>query len=130
MNTEGELIGLLSEIKGHLSAGRVHAAYVQLLLNGLMGIFHISYTKLWIPATECLGVLLRNHTAAVWSDFVCYLDQCQLKFETLDNHSENANHSLADKPTGRFSPSKYISISADRIFSIEQSSNPYSLMHI
>ncbi|KAF8097526.1 hypothetical protein N665_0286s0035 [Sinapis alba] len=105
VNTEGELIGLLSEIKGHLSAGRVHAAYVQLLLNGLMGIFHISYTKLWIPATECLGVLLRNHTAAVWSDFVCYLDQCQLKFETLDNHSENANHSLADKPTdliGRF----------------------------
>ncbi|KAJ0262956.1 ARM repeat superfamily protein [Hirschfeldia incana] len=105
VNTEGELIGLLSEIKGHLSAGRVHAAYVKLVLNGLMGIFHISYTKLWVSVSECLAVLLRNHTAAVWSDFVCYLDQCQLKFETLDNHSENANHSLADKPTdliGRF----------------------------
>ncbi|XP_056865645.1 U3 small nucleolar RNA-associated protein 20-like [Raphanus sativus] len=105
VNTEGELIGMLSEIKGHLSAGRVHAAYVQLLLNGLMGIFHISYTKLWVPASECLGVLLRNHTAAVWSDFVSYLNQCQLKFETLDNHSEIANQSLADKPTdliGRF----------------------------
>ncbi|XP_013750413.2 U3 small nucleolar RNA-associated protein 20-like isoform X1 [Brassica napus] len=105
VNTEGELISMIHEIKRNLSAGLVHAAYVQLVLNGLMGIFHISYTKLWGPASECLEVLLRNHTVAVWSDFVCYLDQCQLKSEKLDNHSENPNHNLSERPTdliGRF----------------------------
>lgn len=105
VNTEGELISIIHEIKRNLSAGLVHAAYVQLVLNGLMGIFHISYTKLWGPASECLEVLLRNHTVAVWSDFVCYLDQCQLKSEKLDNHSENPNHNLSQRPTdliGRF----------------------------
>ncbi|CAN7082081.1 unnamed protein product [Brassica oleracea var. botrytis] len=105
VNTEGELISMIHEIKRNLSAGLVHAAYVQLVLNGLMGIFHISYTKLWGPASECLEVLLRNHTVTVWSDFVCYLDQCQLKSEKLDNHSENPNHNLSERPTdliGRF----------------------------
>lgn len=106
---------MIHEIKRNLSAGLVHAAYVQLVLNGLMGIFHISYTKLWGPASECLEVLLRNHTVAVWSDFVCYLDQCQLKSEKLDNHSENPNHNLSERPTGRFSPFKYISISSAHI---------------
>ncbi|CAH8355708.1 unnamed protein product [Eruca vesicaria subsp. sativa] len=110
VNTEGELISIIHEIKRNLSAGLVHAAYVKLVLNGLVGIFHISYTKLWVPATECLDVLLRNHTEAVWSDFVCYLEQCQLKFETLDNYSENANHSSSEKPTdliGRFNSFLY-----------------------
>ncbi|KAF2534002.1 hypothetical protein F2Q70_00033353 [Brassica cretica] len=105
VNTEGELITMIHEIKRNLSAGLVHAAYLQLVLNGLMGIFHISYTKLWGPASECLEVLLRNHTVTVWSDFVCYLDQCQLKSEKLDNHSENPNHNLSERPTdliGRF----------------------------
>lgn len=102
VDTGRMLVSLISRIQMDLSAGRIHVAYVQLVLNGMMGLFHNRYFDLWGPASECLAVLLRNHTRAVWSDFVCYLDQWQLKFESLHNHSENANHSMAERHTGRF----------------------------
>lgn len=102
------LESLIFEIQKDLSAGRIHAGYLQLVLNGLMGLFHNKF-NLGDPVSKCLAVLLRNHTGAVWSDFVCNLDQCQLKFEALHNHSENANHSMSERHTGRFSPlSKYL----------------------
>ncbi|ESQ54097.1 hypothetical protein EUTSA_v10024182mg [Eutrema salsugineum] len=106
LDTEQRLVSEISKIKKDLTAGRIHAAYVQLVLNGMIGLFHIGYGELWVPASECLAVLLRNHTGAVWSDFVCYLDQWQLKFEIPHNHSENANHIMSDRHTdliGRFS---------------------------
>lgn len=106
------LVSSISRIQTDLSAGRIHATYVHLVLNGVLGLFHNRYFDLWGPASECLAVLLRNHTRAVWSDFVCYLGHCQLKFETLHNHIENANHSMAERHTG-----KYISISSAHIMS-------------
>ncbi|CAH2077407.1 unnamed protein product [Thlaspi arvense] len=105
IDTDRKLVSLISGIQKDLAAGSIHAAYVQLVLNGMMGLFHIRYEKLWGPASECLAVLLRNHTGAVWSGFVCYLDQWQLKFETPHSHSENANHSMSERHTdliGRF----------------------------
>ncbi|CAN8326706.1 unnamed protein product [Cochlearia groenlandica] len=93
------LVSLISRIQMDLSAGRIHVAYVQLVLNGMMGLFHNRYFDLWGPASECLAVLLRNHIGAVWSDFVSYLNQWQEKVETLHNHSENANHSPLEKHT-------------------------------
>uniref|UniRef100_A0A1J3E191 U3 small nucleolar RNA-associated protein 20 n=1 Tax=Noccaea caerulescens TaxID=107243 RepID=A0A1J3E191_NOCCA len=104
VDTGRMLESLISEIQKDLSAGRIHARYLQLVLNGLMGLFHNKF-NLGDPVSKCLAVLLRNHTGAVWSDFVCNLGQCQLKFEALHNHSENANHSMSERHTdliGRF----------------------------
>lgn len=100
------LVSLISTIQRDLSAGRIHAAYVKLVLNGMLGLLHNRYFDLWGPASECLAVLVRNHTGAVWSDFVSYLGQCQLKFETLHDHSENANQSISERHTGRLSSFK------------------------
>ncbi|XP_010445040.1 PREDICTED: U3 small nucleolar RNA-associated protein 20-like [Camelina sativa] len=105
VDTSRMLVGLISTIQKDLSAGRIHEAYVKLVLNGMLGLLHNRYLDLWGPASECLAVLVRNHTGAVWSDFVCYLGQCQLKFETLHDHSENANQSISERHTdlmGRF----------------------------
>ncbi|XP_020872517.1 U3 small nucleolar RNA-associated protein 20 isoform X2 [Arabidopsis lyrata subsp. lyrata] len=105
VDTSRMLVNLISTIQKDLSAGRIHAAYVKLVLNGMLGLLHNEFLYLWGPASECLAVLVRNYTGAVWSDFVCYLEQCQLKFETLHDHSENANQSMSERHTdliGRF----------------------------
>jgi U3 small nucleolar RNA-associated protein 20 len=97
VDTSRMLAGYISTIQDNLSAGRIHSAYVKLVLNGMLGILHISYRPLCVQASECLAVLVRKYTGAVWSDFVCYLGQCQLKFETLHDHSENANQSMSER---------------------------------
>ncbi|XP_023633717.1 U3 small nucleolar RNA-associated protein 20 isoform X2 [Capsella rubella] len=110
VDTSRMLVSLISTIQKDLSAGRIHEAYVKLVLNGMLGVLHNRYFDLWCPASECLAVLVRNHTSAVWSDFVCYLEQCQLKFETLHDHSENANQSMSERHSdliGRFNSFLY-----------------------
>lgn len=85
-----------------LSAGRISEVYVPLVLNGLFGILNIRFSYLWNPALECLAVLISQHFALVWDNFVCYLDRCQSMSQTASMVYHCANVALPDKPTGTF----------------------------
>lgn len=96
-----KLDSLITRIHMELSAGRVHEAYVPLVFNGMIGLFHNRFSKIWERASECLADLMKMHTGAVWNGFVRYLGQCQLKLEALHNHTESDNYSISQKYTGR-----------------------------
>ncbi|ESQ34339.1 hypothetical protein EUTSA_v10009353mg [Eutrema salsugineum] len=100
VSTAMELVRGITTIRTDLSAGRIHDAYVPLVFNGMLGLFHNRFSEIWEPVSECLAVLMRKHTGAVWNDFVHYLGQCQLKLEAHDNHRENENYSISQKHTG------------------------------
>lgn len=95
----------------HLADARIHDAYVPLVFNGMIGLFHTNNesTEIWEPASKCLADLMMKHTSALWNGFVHYLGQCQLKIEALHIHSGNGNYSVSQKHTGRFF-SDYLSI--------------------
>ncbi|KAJ4916552.1 ARM repeat superfamily protein [Raphanus sativus] len=92
----------LATIQNDLSAGRIHDAYVPLVFNGMIGLFHRNKesTEIWEPASKCLALLMTKQTGAVWNDFVHYLGQCQLKLEALHSHDENENYSISQKHSG------------------------------
>lgn len=75
-----------------LSAGRISDFYVPFVLNGLLGILHNRFSYLWNPALECLAVLISQHFALVWDNFVYYIEQCQLISQTSSavDHCVNA----------------------------------------
>ncbi|CAA7036210.1 unnamed protein product [Microthlaspi erraticum] len=100
VSTEMKLDSLITRIHMELSAGRVHEAYVPLVFNGMIGLFHNRFSKIWERASECLAELMKMHTGTVWNDFVRYLGQCQLKLEALHNHTESENYSISQKYTG------------------------------
>ncbi|VVA98293.1 unnamed protein product [Arabis nemorensis] len=100
VSTATELVRGIATIRMDLSAGRIHDAYVPLVFKGMIGLFHNRFFDIWEPVSECLAVLMKKHTGAVWNDFVQYLGQCQLKLEVLDSHSENENYSISQKHTG------------------------------
>ncbi|RZC52306.1 hypothetical protein C5167_020735 [Papaver somniferum] len=91
VSTSRHVVMLISKIQMAISAGRVPEAYVTLLLNGIIGVFHKRFGLLWDPAVQCLTVLMEKHLLLVWERFVCYLEQCQEKFLTSDNHLESVN---------------------------------------
>ncbi|KAI3837631.1 hypothetical protein MKX03_029756 [Papaver bracteatum] len=91
ISTSRHVIMLISKIQMAISAGRVPEAYVTLLLNGIIGVFHKRFGLLWDPAVQCLTVLMEKHLLLVWERFVCYLEQWQEKFITSDNHLESVN---------------------------------------
>ncbi|KAG5385531.1 hypothetical protein IGI04_037001 [Brassica rapa subsp. trilocularis] len=86
----------------HLADGRIHDAYVPLVFNGMIGLFHTNNesTEIWEPASKCLADLMMKHTRALWNGFAHYLGQCQLKIEALHIHSGNGNYSVSQKHTG------------------------------
>ncbi|KAI3979780.1 hypothetical protein MKX01_013875 [Papaver californicum] len=91
VSTSRNVIMLISKIQMAISAGRVPEAYVTLLLNGIIGVFHKRFGLLWDPAVQCLTVLMGKHVLLVWERFVRYLEQCQAKFINSDNHLESVN---------------------------------------
>ncbi|XP_010423069.1 PREDICTED: U3 small nucleolar RNA-associated protein 20-like [Camelina sativa] len=99
VSTERELVKGINTIQNYLSAGRIHDTYVPLVFKGMIGLFYNQFSEIWEPVSECLAVLMKKHTGAVWNDFVHYLGQCQLKLEALDSHSENENDSISQMHT-------------------------------
>ncbi|KAI3976110.1 hypothetical protein MKX01_006626, partial [Papaver californicum] len=91
VSTSRNVIILISKIQMAISAGRVPEAYVILLLNGIIVVFHKRFGLLWDPAVQCLTVLMEKHVLLVWERFVRYLEQCQTKFINSDNHLESVN---------------------------------------
>ncbi|EOA25292.1 hypothetical protein CARUB_v10018607mg [Capsella rubella] len=100
VSTAKEFVRGITTIQTNLSAGRIHDAYVPLVFKGMIGLFHNRFFEIWEPVSECLAVLMKKHTGAVWNNFVQYLGQCQLKLEAPDNHSENENYTVSQKHTG------------------------------
>ncbi|RID46506.1 hypothetical protein BRARA_I03160 [Brassica rapa] len=86
----------------HLADDRIHDAYVPLVFNGMIGLFHTNNesTEIWEPASKCLADLMMKHTSALWNGFVHYLGHCQLKIEALHIHRGNGNYSVSQKHTG------------------------------
>ncbi|XP_054807809.1 U3 small nucleolar RNA-associated protein 20 isoform X1 [Prosopis cineraria] len=91
---------VISKIQMDLSAGRISEVYVPLVLNGLLGILNNRFSYLWNPALECLAVLISQHFALVWDNFVCYLERCQLISQTFSVVDHCVNVVLPDRPTG------------------------------
>ncbi|EFH69737.1 predicted protein [Arabidopsis lyrata subsp. lyrata] len=99
VSTETKLLSLITRIQEDLSTCRIHEAYVPVVFNGMIGLFHSRYSKICVAASKCLAVLMKKHTAMVWNDFVCYLGQCQQKFVAIHNHPECGKYSISEKYT-------------------------------
>ncbi|KAF9622576.1 hypothetical protein IFM89_032475 [Coptis chinensis] len=97
ISTSRRVVLLISQIQMDLSAGRISEDYVPLLLNGIIGIFHKRFAPLWVPALECLTVLIEKYTVLVWDKLISYLEQCQLRFLTSGNQSVNVVSSKESK---------------------------------
>lgn len=67
----------------NIATGKIYDAYVPVLLNGLIGIFHNRFGSLWEPAIECLSVLIGRHKDLAWNQFVECLENVQLKFLSI-----------------------------------------------
>lgn len=83
-----------------LSSGRIAGAYLPLVLNGLIGIFHNRFSSLWSPASECLAVLISQYTGIVWERFVNYFEHCQSRFQASFDQADKVNSELANKSSG------------------------------
>lgn len=101
VSTETKLLSLITRIQEDLSTCRIHEAYIPVVFNGMIGLFHSRYSKICVAASKCLAVLMKKHTAMVWNYFVCYLGQCQQKFVAIHNLPECGKYSISEKYTGR-----------------------------
>ncbi|XP_004305310.1 PREDICTED: small subunit processome component 20 homolog [Fragaria vesca subsp. vesca] len=95
---------LISRIQMGLSAGRISEAYLPLVLNGMIGIFHNRFSHLWNPASECLAVLISQSKGHVWETFLNYFEQCQSIFQSsivqvgqVDTMLSNKSSDLAER---------------------------------
>ncbi|XVF65313.1 hypothetical protein PTKIN_Ptkin09bG0238000 [Pterospermum kingtungense] len=99
VSTSRKVTLLISRIQMGLSAGRIPEAYVPLLLNGIVGIFHNRFSYLWDAASECLSVLISKHTGLVWDKFISFLDKCQSlaqASDVLDGADANLSNTSSD----------------------------------
>ncbi|KAK8959123.1 hypothetical protein KSP40_PGU003577 [Platanthera guangdongensis] len=73
------IVILISRLQMVVSSGKIHDAYLPLLLNGVIGILHNRFALLWQPALECLISIIRRYGRIVWNQFVQNLEYYQLK---------------------------------------------------
>lgn len=83
-----------------LSGGRIAEAYLPLVLNGMIGIFHNRFSYLWNPTSECLAVLISQNTGLVWERLVHYFEQCLSRFQASFDQVEEVNSKLTNKSSG------------------------------
>ncbi|XP_050365350.1 uncharacterized protein LOC126783867 isoform X2 [Argentina anserina] len=89
VSTSRKVTLLISRIQMGLSAGRICDAYLPLVLNGMIGIFHNRFSHLWKPVSECLAVLISQSKGLVWEAFLKYFEQCQSIFQASINQVED-----------------------------------------
>lgn len=83
-----------------LSAGRIAEAYVPLLLNGMIGVFHNRFSYIWNPACECLAVSISNHVGLVWERFLSYFVQVLSTFQASNDQVVKMNAESSSNPSG------------------------------
>lgn len=88
---------LISKVHMALSAGRIAEAYVHVLLNALIGVFHNRFSPLWDPTSECLAVLLSHHVKLVWDKFLSCFEQILSSSHTLNDQLDKIIAKSSDK---------------------------------
>ena len=83
-----------------LSAARICEAYIPVLLNGIIGIFHNRFSYLWDPTIDCLSVLISKHVGLVWNSLVSILEKCQSVFLASCDVAEGVNVEKCSKTSG------------------------------
>ncbi|KAI5337169.1 hypothetical protein L3X38_016438 [Prunus dulcis] len=97
ISTSRKVTLLISRIQMGLSTGRIAEAYLPLVLNGMIGIFHNRFSYLWNPTSECLAVLISQNTGLVWEMLVHYFEQCLSRFQASFDQVEEVNSKLTNK---------------------------------
>ncbi|ONI16067.1 hypothetical protein PRUPE_3G077100 [Prunus persica] len=97
ISTSRKVTLLISRIQMGLSTGRIAEAYLPLILNGMIGIFHNRFSYLWNPTSECLAVLISQNTGLVWERFVHYFEQCLSRFQVSFDQVDEVNSKLTNK---------------------------------
>ncbi|XP_022025733.1 small subunit processome component 20 homolog isoform X2 [Helianthus annuus] len=92
--TSRKVVLLISKIQMDLSAKRIHDAYIPLVFNAVIGIFHNRFNYLWNPAMECFVVLVNDYPSPVWETCMKFLDKCVSNFASYRAHSDQDNSEL------------------------------------
>ncbi|PON57236.1 Coatomer beta subunit [Trema orientale] len=90
---------LISKVHTALSAGRIAEAYVPVLLNGMIGVFHNRFSYIWNPACECLAVSVSNHVGLVWERFLNYFAQILSTFQASNGQIDKMNAESSSNPS-------------------------------
>ncbi|KAJ0631969.1 hypothetical protein HanLR1_Chr17g0659861 [Helianthus annuus] len=92
--TSRKVVLLISKIQMDLSAKRIRDAYIPLVFNAVIGIFHNRFNYLWNPAMECFVVLVNDYPSPVWETCMKFLDKCVSNFASYRAHSDQDNSEL------------------------------------
>lgn len=83
-----------------LSVGRIPEAYVPLIMNGMIGVFHNRFSYFWNPASECLAALVNQHIGLVWDKFMSYFEQVLSTFQAPNVLLDEMNAKSSDELSG------------------------------
>ncbi|XP_062008273.1 U3 small nucleolar RNA-associated protein 20 [Rosa rugosa] len=97
ISTSRKVTLLISRIQMGLSAGKISEAYLPLVVNGMIGIFHNRFSHLWNPVSECLAVLISRSNGLVWENFLNYFEQCQSLFQASIDQVGQGDTVLSNK---------------------------------
>ncbi|CAN1193912.1 U3 small nucleolar RNA-associated protein 20 [Linum perenne] len=104
-DTSRKVVLLISNIQTDILAGRISETYLPIVLSGIIGILHNSFSLLWDPASECLGVLIEKYVKLLWDKFVDYFQHFQTLFlKSLAEHwgVTSTSAELSSDLLGRF----------------------------
>ncbi|PRQ50697.1 hypothetical protein RchiOBHm_Chr2g0136151 [Rosa chinensis] len=100
ISTSRKVTLLISRIQMGLSAGKISEAYLPLVVNGMIGIFHNRFSHLRNPVSECLAVLISQSNGLVWENFHNYFEQCQSVFQASIDQVGQVDTVLSNKSSG------------------------------
>lgn len=95
--TSRKVILLITKIQMDLSAGRICRAYIPLVFNAIIGIYHNQFNYLWNPAMECFAALVSHYFGLVWEICMKYLDKRVSNLILHQERSDRGNSELFDK---------------------------------
>ncbi|KAI3823108.1 hypothetical protein L1987_04536 [Smallanthus sonchifolius] len=92
--TSRKVVLLISKIQMDLLAKRICDAYIPLVFNAVIGIFHNRFNYLWNPAMDCFVVMVNDYHLLVWEICMKFLDKCVSNFVSHREHSDQGNSEL------------------------------------
>ncbi|KAL7595784.1 hypothetical protein Lser_V15G29528 [Lactuca serriola] len=91
--TSRKVILFITKIQMDLSAERIHNAYIPLVFNAIIGIYHNQFNYLWNPAMECFAVLVSKYNKLVWDLCMKYLEKSVSNIISHQEHSRDNTES-------------------------------------
>ncbi|KAK9072479.1 hypothetical protein SSX86_008913 [Deinandra increscens subsp. villosa] len=92
--TSRKVVLLISKIQMELLAKRICDAYIPLVFNSVIGIFHNRFNYLWNPAMECLVVMVNDYHSLVWEICMRFMGKCVSNFVSHSLQSDQGNSEL------------------------------------